>query len=88
LHQSLYDHATSILERASKKRQKMAIASSRWTRLEQGLEEETNWLRTLGKKVPSLESIASGDCEKYCTMHQVSMKNFLLLSGVELLGRT
>jgi hypothetical protein len=49
----------------------MAVASSRWARLEQGLEEETNWLKALAKKVPSLESIASGESEKYCSIHQV-----------------
>lgn len=57
--------------RASKKRQQMAVASARWARLEQGLGEEIHWLAAIGKKVPSLESVASKECERYCSIHQV-----------------
>lgn len=70
LHRSLYNQASSILERAAKRRQQMAVACARWCRLEQGLNEEKNWLSQVPKKIPCLKSIPSGDCERICSIYQ------------------
>lgn len=70
LHQRLYNQATSILERAAKRRQQMAVASARWSRLEHGLNEEMNWLAQVSRKIPSLKGVASTDCERYCSTFQ------------------
>jgi hypothetical protein len=49
----------------------MAMAAARWARLEQGLEEEKNWLMAVSKKIPSLDNVSSAECERYCHIYQV-----------------
>ncbi|XP_065332808.1 titin-like [Cloeon dipterum] len=70
LHKNLHCKASLILDNAACKAQRMALAASRWTFLEQGLREENEWLKVALQRVPELDSVNSTDVPKFITQYQ------------------
>jgi len=71
LHRDLHSRASLILDKAAYKAQRMALAASRWTFLEQGLKEEAAWLKVVQQRVPELEEVSTTDYHKVISQYQV-----------------
>ncbi|XP_059468676.1 muscle-specific protein 300 kDa-like [Neocloeon triangulifer] len=75
LHKNLHSKASLILDDAACKAQRMALAASRWTFLEQGLKEEDAWLKVALQRVPELDQVTSADCQKYISQYQALLSD-------------
>jgi hypothetical protein len=49
----------------------MAMAASRWTFLEQGLNDEAAWLKGVQHRVPPLDAVTTTDFHKIISQYQV-----------------
>lgn len=74
-HEKIHSKATLLLDDASLRAQKMALAASRWILLEQGMKEERDWLQIAHQRVPDLHTVTSIDYDQYISLYQVSEDN-------------
>jgi hypothetical protein len=68
-HNICYTKATDILERASERFQKLALATSKLTTLEKDMKTETQWLMVAQQRLPDLSSVSSADFEQFITFY-------------------
>ncbi|XP_024081434.1 titin-like [Cimex lectularius] len=71
LHKELHSLATDILEKAGERTEQLALATSKWTILEQELAEETKWLQVALLRVPDLTKVTSSDYPEYISLYQL-----------------
>ncbi|XP_023315049.1 nesprin-1-like [Trichogramma pretiosum] len=73
-HRSTHDEiilrTSLLLDQAMDKLQKMLFAASKWTVLDQGFKEETDWLRVAHQRIPDVHSMASTEVEQYILLYQ------------------
>lgn len=65
LHNSLYDRARVILDKATGRFQQMFSAASKWTSLKQSMREEMRWLQVAQERVPGIINVTSYDYLSY-----------------------
>lgn len=87
LHTRLHARATSILDAAASRSQKMALAASRWTLLDAGVREERKWLQVARDRQPDLNSVTCNDYDQYISLYQ-SLQSDVALHHARILHLT
>ena len=81
IHNKMFEKAEDLLDRAVLKSQEMSLAASRWTVLENAINDESKWLQVIPQRIPDLQNVTSNEYEHYTSLYQVKMrfyKNFLV----------
>lgn len=71
LHEKLHGKAIALLDQAASRAQQMALVTSRWMILEQGIKDESGWLQVAHQRVPDLSTVTSTDYDQYISLYQV-----------------
>lgn len=70
LHESLYNRAVNILEKAAERAQKISLAASRWTKMDRDVCKQRQWLQVAQQRGANLSEVTSSDYNGYINLYQ------------------